>query len=111
MPSIKKESVGNATIWTLRNNKGNELKVTDCGARIVSMRFCDKSYTNRFIVKDDAAGAVKVDGGVDFADILTHTQFPTAPVQSTLRFRVAPGDAVVLSLGVHEPPLPGAPVE
>lgn len=69
MPSIKKESVGNATIWTLRNNKGNELKINDCGARIVSMRFCDKSYTNRFIVKDDAAGAVKVDGGADFAEI------------------------------------------
>lgn len=52
----------------------------------------------------------KVDVGLDFADILTHTEFPTAPVQSTLRFRVAPNDAVVLSLGVHEPPLPGAPV-
>ena len=70
MPSIKKESVDNATIWTLRNNKGNELKINDCGARIVSMRFCDKSYTNRFIFKDDAANAVKVDGSADFSEIL-----------------------------------------
>ena len=69
MPSIKKESVDNATIWTLRNNKGNELKVNERGARIMSMRFCDKSYTNRFIVKDDAASAVKVDGSADFAEI------------------------------------------
>ena len=33
MPSIKKETSGEATIWTLRNTKGNELKVlVDGGA-------------------------------------------------------------------------------
>ena len=68
MPNFKKESVGDATVWTLRNNKGNELKVDERGARITSMRFCDKDYTNRFVFKDDAANAVKVDGGKDFAD-------------------------------------------
>ncbi|MBO4779663.1 MAG: hypothetical protein J5497_03400, partial [Selenomonadaceae bacterium] len=62
MPSIKKETVGEASVWTLRNTKGNELKVTDRGARLVSMRFRDKSFTNRFLLKDDAAGVVLVDG-------------------------------------------------
>lgn len=71
MPSIKKESAGAATIWTLRNTKGNELKVTDLGARVVSMRFRDKNFTNRFLLKDDeAAGNVFVDGGADFAKII-----------------------------------------
>ena len=70
MPSFKKEAVGEATIWTLRNTKGNELKVTDVGARLVSMRFRDKNFTNRFMLKDDAAaGATLVDGGKDFAAI------------------------------------------
>ena len=71
MPSIKKETAGNATVYTLRNTKGNELKVTNLGARLVSMRFRDKNFTNRFMFKDDAAaGIVLVDGGKDFADIL-----------------------------------------
>ncbi|MBR4153427.1 MAG: hypothetical protein IKT98_10785 [Selenomonadaceae bacterium] len=71
MPSIKKESAGAATIWTLRNTKGNELKVTDLGARVVSMRFRDKNFTNRFLLKDDAAaGNVFVDGGADFTKII-----------------------------------------
>ena len=71
MPSIKKESAGAATIWTLRNTKGNELKVTDLGARVVSMRFRDKNFKNQFMFKDDeAAGNVFVDGGSDFAKIL-----------------------------------------
>jgi len=71
MPSFKKETVGAATVWTLRNTKGNELKVTNAGARLVSMRFRDKSFTNRFMIKDDAeAGIVFVDGGKDFANIL-----------------------------------------
>ena len=71
MPSFKKETVGDATVWTLRNTKGNELKVTNAGARLVSMRFRDKSFTNRFLLKDDAAaGIVFVDGGTDFAELL-----------------------------------------
>lgn len=69
MPSFKKEQVGEASVWTLRNTKGNELKVTDVGARLVSMRFRDKNFTNRFLLKDDAAGAILVDGGNDFAKI------------------------------------------
>ena len=81
MPSIKKESFGKlsdgreASIWTLRNTKGNELKVTDYGARVVSMRFRDKDFKNRFVLKsfdsvsgyesDDAAGVVLVDEDIE----------------------------------------------
>ena len=68
MPSIKKEIVGEASVWTLRNTKGNELKVTDQGARLVSMRFRDKSFTNRFLLKNDAS-TLLVDGSADFAEI------------------------------------------
>lgn len=71
MPSIKKESAGSATVYTMRNTKGNELKVTDLGARVVSMRFRDKDFKNQFLLKDDAAaGNVFVDGGADFAKIV-----------------------------------------
>ncbi len=86
MPDFKKESFGKlsdgreATVYTLRNTKGNELKVTDFGARIVSVRFRDKSFSNKFVLKtypdvagfekDDSTGAVFVDGGADFAKIL-----------------------------------------
>ena len=70
MPNFKKETQGDSAVWTLRNNKGNELKVDERGARITSIRFCDKGYTNRFLVKDDAASAVCVDGSADFADIV-----------------------------------------
>ena len=55
MPSIKQEG----SVWTLRNTKGNELKVTADGARAVSMRFRDKNFTNRFLLKDSP---VFVDG-------------------------------------------------
>lgn len=75
MPSIKKETVGKATVYTLRNTKGNELKVTDLGARVVSLRYRDKDFTNRFLLKDDAtAGKVFVDGGADFADIIWQSE-------------------------------------
>lgn len=73
MPSIKKETSGNASVWTLRNTKGNELKVTDLGARVMSMRFRNKDFKNLFLLKDDdKAGIVFVDGGEDFAKILWH---------------------------------------
>ena len=68
MPSFKKETAGEATIWTLRNTKGNELKVSTLGAHVVGMRFRDKNFTNRQLFKD--AGSVLVDGGSDFAKIL-----------------------------------------
>lgn len=71
MASIKVESFGDGSIWTLRNTKGNELKVTDLGARVVSMRFRDKSFTNRFVLQNDAS-TVLVDGGADFAEIKWH---------------------------------------
>lgn len=69
MPSIKKETSGEATIWTLRNTKGNELKVTNLGARVVSMRFRDKDFKNNFVLKDGAS-VVLVDGGADFEKII-----------------------------------------
>ena len=67
MPSIKKESFGEGSIWTMRNTKGNELKVTDLGARVVSMRFRDKDFTNRQLLVNDASTVI-VDGGANFAD-------------------------------------------
>ena len=69
MPSIKKETVGEATLYTMRNTKGNELKVSNLGARVVSMRFRDKNFTNQSLLKDDASN-VYVDGGEDFAKII-----------------------------------------
>ena len=79
MPAIKKENFGTlsngqtATLYTLRNNKGNEFKVTDYGARVVSLRFRNKKFENKFILlghenvadyeKDDnSLGVVYVDG-------------------------------------------------
>ena len=86
MPSIKKEAFGKledgrkATLYTLRNNKGNELKVTDYGARIVSVRFRNKDFENKLVLKsypdvsgyekDDAAGIVYVDGANEFDKII-----------------------------------------
>lgn len=76
MPTIKKESFTlsdgrGALIYTLRNNKGNELKVTDYGAKIVSLRFRDKNFSNKFLVQtvenlnDETASKVFVNGGAD----------------------------------------------
>ena len=64
MASIKQEG----SVWTIRNTKGNELKVTNEGARVVSMRFRDKDYKNLFLLKDNAS-TVTVDGGEDFANV------------------------------------------
>lgn len=69
MPSIKKESFGEGSIWTLRNTKGNEIKITNLGARVVSMRFRDKDFTNRLVLKNDASTVI-ADGGEDFANAL-----------------------------------------
>lgn len=90
MANIKQESFGKlsdgreAKIFTLRNNKGNELKVTDYGARIVSIRFRDKFFTNKFLLKtypdvsgyekDAAAGIVFVDEGEEFSKIIWNAQ-------------------------------------
>ena len=88
MPSFKKESFGkladgrDVSVWTLRNTKGNELKVTDFGARLVSMRFRGNDFKNRFVLKtfadaqscDSAAGAVLVDGATDFANVIWNAE-------------------------------------
>lgn len=69
-----------ATLYTLRNNKGNELKLTNYGARIVSVRFRNKDFKNQFILKnypdvsgyenDDSAGIVYIDGSDEFNKVL-----------------------------------------
>lgn len=82
MASIKQETSGNATVWTIRNTKGNELKVTDKGARVVSMRFRDKDFTNRFLLKDSAS-TVLIDDGADFAEILWQGEQTTEGVKFT----------------------------
>lgn len=75
MPSIKKETFGDTFVYTLRNTKGNELKVTDHGARVVSMRFRDKDFTNRFLLKvDEAAGHVLIDGKATLADSIWQSE-------------------------------------
>lgn len=100
MPTIKKESFGKladgreAQVYTLRNNKGNELKVTDYGAKIVSLRFRDKNFSNKFLVKtvenlnDETASKVFVDGGEDFSKkIWDSEQF-----EQGVRFKTQDGD-------------------
>lgn len=100
MPNISKESFGKlsdgreATVYSLRNNKGNTLKVTDYGARIVSLRFRDKNFDNRFLLKtydsvsgyekDAAAGIVYVDGDASkFANVLWNAEQITEGVKFT----------------------------
>lgn len=99
MANLKQESFGKlsdgreAKIYTLRNTKGNELKVTDYGARIVSIRFRDKSYTNRFMLKsypdvagyekDAEAGIVFVDEGKEFGKIIWNTETTIEGVKFT----------------------------
>ncbi|MBR6013298.1 MAG: hypothetical protein IK062_05900 [Selenomonadaceae bacterium] len=75
MPTIKKESEGSRLVYTLRNNKGNELKVTDAGAKIISFRFRDKKFVNKFILKtDETAGKIFVDGRTDFDEIIWNSE-------------------------------------
>ena len=104
MANIKQESFGKlsdgreAKIFTMRNTKGNELKVTDYGARIVSVRFRDKSFSNKFLLKtydnvggyenDAAAGVVFVDEGEDFAKIL----WDSAQTDEGVKFTAQVGD-------------------
>lgn len=99
MANIKQETFGKlsdgreAKIFTLRNTKGNELKVTDYGARVVSIRFRDKKYTNKFLLKtypdvsgyenDATAGIVFVDEGEDFGKILWDAQTTLEGVKFT----------------------------
>lgn len=67
MPTIKKESAGESLVYTLRNNKGNELKITDAGAKIISFRFRDKDFSNKFLLN---AGKIFVNGADDFDKIV-----------------------------------------
>lgn len=90
MPSIKQDSFGKlsdgqeAKIYTLRNVDGNELKVTDYGARVVSMRFRNKDFQNTFILKgypdisgyenDDTTGAVFINGSTEFNKVFWNAE-------------------------------------
>lgn len=71
MPTIKKETAGENIIYTLRNNKGNELKTTDAGAKIISLRFRDKDFSNKFLLKE---GKTLVDGADDFDKIIWQSE-------------------------------------
>ena len=105
MPAIKKESFGTlsdgqaASIYTLRNTKGNELKVTDYGARIVSLRFRNKAFENKFVLighenaaeyeKDDKnLGVVYVDG----SDHLAKKIWNAEQIVEGVKFSIKDGD-------------------
>ena len=99
MATIKKESFGTlsngqaASIYTLRNTKGNELKVTDYGARIVSWRFRNKSYTNKFVLighenvadyEKDNKGVVYVDGSDELSKKIWNAEQTLEGVKFTI---------------------------
>lgn len=85
MPAIRKETSGEATIYTLRNTKGNELKVSNLGARVMSLRFRDKNFTNQFLLKESD---VFVDGGEDFTKIIWQSE----ETLEGMKFTAAVGD-------------------
>ena len=60
MASIKFEN----DIYTLRNVKGNELKVAAKGAKIVSLRLRNKNFENKFIVNSDSK--TYINGSADY---------------------------------------------
>ena len=108
MPTIKKESFGKlkngqeATLYTLRNNKGNEVKVTDFGARIVSWRFRNADFKNKFVLAghksaadyeadDKDLGVVYVDDKADLADKI----WSAAEHVEGVTFSIADGDKKV----------------
>ena len=108
MPTIKKENFGtlsdgqNATLYILRNTKGNELKVTDYGARIVSLRFRNKDFENKFVLlghenaadyeKDNKAlGVVYVDGSDHLANKIWNAEQSVEGV----KFSIKDGDKEV----------------
>lgn len=104
MPTIKKEAFGKlsdgreAALYILRNNKGNELKITNYGARIVSMRFRNKDFQNKLVLKnypdvsgyekDSAAGVVYVDNANEFDKIL----WDATEITQGLKLTAAVGD-------------------
>ena len=109
MPTIKKENFGTlsdgqtATIYTLRNTKGNELKVTDYGARIVSWRFRNKDFENKFVLighenaadyeKDDKnLGVVYVDG----SDHLSKKIWSSEETVEGIKFSIKDGDKEIV---------------
>ena len=105
MATIKKENFGalsngqNATIYTLRNTKGNELKVTDYGARVVSLRFRNKDFENKFVLvghdkvadyenDDKKLGVVYVDG----SDELSKKIWAAEEIIEGVKFSIKDGD-------------------
>ena len=108
MPAIKKENFGTlsngqtAAIYTLRNTKGNELKVTDYGARVVSLRFRNKDFENKFVLighdnvtdyeKDEKGlGVVYVDG----SDHLAKKIWNAEQIVEGVKFSIKDGDKEV----------------
>ena len=111
MPAIKKESFGTlsdgqvASIYTLRNTKGNELKVTDYGARVVSLRFRNKDFENKFVLigynsadeyenDDKNLGVVYVDGSDHLAKKIWNAEQSVEGV----KFSIKDGDKEIAVL-------------
>ena len=107
MPAIKKENFGTlsdgqtASIYTLRNNKGNELKITDYGARVVSLRFRNKDFENKFVLvghdkitdyEKDNLGVVYVDG----SDQLSKKIWNAEQIVEGVKFSIKDGDKEVI---------------
>ena len=107
MPAIKKENFGTlsdgqtASIYTLRNNKGNELKITDYGARVVSLRFRNKDFENKFVLvghdkitdyEKDNLGVVYVDGN----DQLSKKIWNAEQIVEGVKFSIKDGDKEVI---------------
>ena len=79
MPAIKKEN----GLYTLRNVKGNELKVSEEGAKIVSLRFRDKKFENKFVVLEGSK--VYVDGSDCFADKIWNAEQTVEGVKFSIK--------------------------
>ena len=105
MPAIKKESFGTlsdgqaVSIYTLRNTKGNELKVTDYGARVVSLRFRNKNFENKFVLigKENASECEKDDKNlgvvyVDDSDHLSKKIWNAEQSVEGVKFSIKDGD-------------------
>ena len=85
MPTIKKEIINDESIYTLRNTKGNELKISNIGAKIISLRFRNKNFDNKFLIKNSE---VIIDGENQFAkNIWSAEEFVEG-----VRFKIKEGD-------------------
>ena len=104
MPPIEviQRAAGNASPPTLVSETPG---VRLCGYHLANGRFALLARN-----ENDTYANAKIRVGMEVADILTHTDFPSSPIKTTIAFRIAPHDTSFLSLGEHESPLPGQPI-